>query len=276
MLYFNFIIQVRPAMHKAFFISIPHSGERIPPEAHWLFDLAEPHLMCDVDRYVDQLYGPVLADLKIPSVICPWHRYAVDLNRLPEDVDQDSVLGSANPPGSFSTGLHWVKTTTGLPLMQGPISREVHQQIVKKYFEPFHQSIRQIYDDFARQGFQKVYHIDAHSMPSKGTAAHRDPGEARADIVVSDVDGKSCEPRFKDLVVASYEGAGFKVAVNWPYKGGRLTQFYGRPDLGHHVLQVELNRTQYMNEHSKAKLDKGFGETLRRIEKAVRSIFDQL
>ena len=99
---------------KAFFISIPHSGERVPPEAVWLQGLPEGVLMCDVDRYVDRLYQPVVDGLKLGLVKTQWHRYVVDLNRLAEDVDADSVEGSTNASGKFTTGLHWVKTTRGL------------------------------------------------------------------------------------------------------------------------------------------------------------------
>src|SRR5665213_1324990 len=102
---------------KPFFISIPHSGERVPAERPWLHGLPEPILMCDVDRFVDKLYQPALDSLKLGYVKTQWHRYVVDLNRLPEDVDQESVIGSKNPAGKFTTGLHWIKTTRGQKIM---------------------------------------------------------------------------------------------------------------------------------------------------------------
>lgn len=238
---------------KPLLVTIPHSGEAIPAEVTWLVGLSEPHLMCDVDRYVNHLYQEVLQALHIPHVICPWHRYVVDLNRLAGDVDRDSVLGHSNPSGSFSTGLHWVKTTTDLPLMKQPITPALHELLVKKYFQPFHDDVQGIYTDFNRQGFKATYHLDLHSMPSKGTAAHRDPGETRAEIVVSDFNGKSSNVEFKDLVITAYRQAGFQVAYNWPYVGGRLTQQYGQPEKGRHAIQVELRRDLYMDEVSKKK-----------------------
>ncbi|WP_161971440.1 N-formylglutamate amidohydrolase, partial [Escherichia coli] len=73
----------------------------------------------------------------------------------------------------------------------------------------------------------------------------------RADIVVSDSKGKSCDPRFKDLVIAAYASAGFKVGYNWPYFGGRVTEQYGDPkreqhaqpwlSLGDHDLQTSAD-----------------------------------
>lgn len=259
-----------------FFISIPHSGEKFPNETTWLEGLDEPVLMRDVDRFVDKLYQPVIDELDIPSVVTEWHRYVVDLNRLPEDVDCDSVEGAPLPSGSHPTGLHWRVTTQGETLIPSPISMELHKQLVRNYFEPFHQKVREAYKQIQSKGAEKVYQLDAHSMPSMGTKAHADPGQSRPEIVVSDVHGVSCEKSFLDLVVESYEQAGFEVAVNFPYKGGRVTQTYGKPELGQHAIQVELNRRLYMNEETKRPLGSEFAEVQAKIQKAVTSIYKSL
>jgi N-formylglutamate amidohydrolase len=261
---------------KAFFVSIPHSGEKIPNEAAWLQGLPEPILMCDVDRFVDRLYVPAIRKLGIPSVVTDWHRYVVDLNRLPGDIDADSVIGAPNPSGRFTQGLHWVKTTKGQQLMPKPITMALHEEFVQKYFEPFHLQVRGIYDDFRKIGLKKIYHIDAHSMPSVGTSAHKDPGQKRAEIVVSDQEGKSCEKEFKDLVIAAYTDAGFQVAYNWPYVGGRVTQTYGQPKLGQHTIQVELNRALYMDEENKKFKEKEAELVAKKIAVALTRIEKEL
>ncbi len=135
--------------------------------------------------------------------------------------------------------------------MKEPISQQTHDELVQLIYEPFHAGIREQYQKLHQKGFKKTYHIDAHSMPSVGTSEHRDPGEVRADIVVSDSKGKSCDPRFKDLVIAAYVTAGFKVGYNWPYFGGRVTEQYGDPSRDQHTLQVEMNRSLYMDEKTK-------------------------
>ena len=236
---------------KPLLITIPHSGEKIPTEVTWLKGLSEAHVMCDVDRFVDRLYLPTVQRLELPYVVTDWHRYVVDLNRLPEDVDVDSVEQSPNPSGSFTSGLHWVKTTTGLTLMPVPISQELHLQLVARYFRPFHAAIEAHYNNMRAAGHRQIFHLDLHSMPSLGTAAHRDPGQIRAEIVVSDFNGKSSNAKFKDLVVEAYTQAGFQVAYNWPYIGGRVTQQYGQPQNGQHAIQVELRRNLYMDEITK-------------------------
>ena len=259
-----------------FFISFPHSGEEVPEEAVWLKGLPEEVLMCDVDRYVDELYEPVVQALGLVSVRTQWHRYAADLNRLPTDVDEDSVKGSGNPPGTHTTGLHWVKTTTGIPLMKTSVSLEVHKKIVEKYHLPFHEEVEATFQAFKGCGHKKVYHLDAHSMPSRGTSAHRDKGADRPQVVVSDVDGTSCEKHFTELVIESYKNAGFEVGYNWPYKGGRVTQTYGKPGLGQNTLQVELNRAMYLNETSKHKNNDLFSGVQDMLLKAVTAIYNEM
>jgi N-formylglutamate amidohydrolase len=236
---------------KNLLVTIPHSGEAVPPEASWLKNLPEEILMCDVDRFVDRLYSQALLTLRLPSVIARWHRYSGDLNRLPEDVDASTVHGSANPSGKFSRGFLWAITTTGERLMPGPVDRDVWSTLVEKYYEPFHGEIRERIQDLRSQGAAEIYHIDAHSMPSVGTKEHRDPGERRADFVISDQVGKSCRPEFLKLVTEAYEAQGFRIKINWPYIGGRITEMYGRPSQGHHTIQVEMNRSLYMDEKTK-------------------------
>ncbi len=259
-----------------FFISCPHSGEKTPPEANWLNEKDKITLLRDIDRFVDVFYRPIAKELDVPFIYSPWNRYVIDLNRLPGDVDKDSVKDHANSSGTFTTGLHWVKTSIGEELMSTPISKELHDILVAAYFEPFHKSIQAHFDYHRLQGHRRVFHLDAHSMPSLGTEIHRDPGERRKEIVISDQDGTSCDPKFRDLIVDSYKSAGFEVALNWPYKGGRITQTYGNPAAGRHTIQVEINRAIYMNEETKEMIQPDFKDVSSRIQKAIKTIHKEL
>lgn len=255
-----------------FFVTIPHSGEQVPPEAYWLRGLSETHLMRDVDRYVDALYLETLNQLNIPYIATHCHRYVIDQNRLPTDYDTQSVQEAPHPRGTHTKGLHWCQTTLGEPLITQPMSVQEHQILVDKYYTPFH---RQIRSQFEALSGKTIYHLDAHSMPSRGTPAHNDPGEDRADIVVSDFHGKSCSREFSDIVIQAYKDQGFSVAYNWPYFGGGITQMYGRPEQGHHTLQVELNRKTYMTESTKQK-NELFESTKQKIHRALEQVYRQL
>jgi N-formylglutamate deformylase len=254
-----------------FFVTMPHSGEKVPEICPWLKDLPEEILMSDVDRFVDQLYEPALQKLSVPYLKTDWHRYAVDLNRNPSDIDESSVVGAKNKAGAFTRGFHWVKTYDGADLMQKPMDQKTHEALTHLIHDPFHAQIKSTYENFHQKGFKNLFHVDAHSMPSLGTLEHRDPGQTRAEIVVSDCYGKSCHQEFRDLVIVSYVMAGFKVGFNWPYFGGRLTERYGEPDKGHHVIQVELSRGLYMNEQSK-KRHTDIAEIQSKLQKALAAI----
>ena len=155
------------------------------------------------------------------------------------------------------------------------MSESLHRELKELIYDPFHEKVQQIYADFKKQGHRHVFHLDAHSMPSVGTQMHRDPGEKRADVVVSDSLGKSCHPHFRDLVISAYVIAGFKVGYNWPYIGGRLTEQYGRPENGQQTIQVELNRDLYMDEKTK-KLKSSHLEVQNKIAKVLSYIQSEL
>jgi N-formylglutamate amidohydrolase len=164
----------------------------------------------------------------------------------------------------------------GEKLMPSPMTQELHDLLVEKYFEPFHRDVRAALAELRKAGAKPTYHLDAHSMPSVGTKEHRDPGEHRADVVVSDCEGKSCSTWFKDLVIRSYEQAGFRVAYNWPYKGGRVTETYGRPAENQEAIQVEFNRGLYMNETTKKLVPEKLPEVQSKIARAVETIYAAL
>ena len=274
------------------FVSIPHSGIKIPSEAYWLREIDSHILMCDTDAFVDDLYSPALKEFQIPSVVFEWHRYSVDVNRFSTDIspltvempeqflqkdhkwparDQKakksfSELDNCSPiKESYQytvesqniknspSNIHWHKTTKGDVLIKKALSKKLHEDLIRKYFNPFHKEIKKQIMNLKVQGDKNIYLLDLHSMPSKGLDFHRDTWENRKEIVISDNKGKSCSKAFKDIVLKAYRVAGFEVALNWPYTGGAITQHYGQPKLGQHILQVELNRKLYMNEETKDK-----------------------
>lgn len=252
-------------------VTIPHSGEKVPDQAQWLKVLPETILMQDVDRYVDQLYEPTLKRLNIPFVKSEWHRYAGDLNRLSSDIDAGSVLGHPVAKGPHLRGFHWVITTKEEILMPQPMSQKNHEELVQLIYDPFHQSVQNLKKSLK----PPIYHLDLHSMPSKGTSQHKDPGEMRADVVISDQLGKSSSENFRNLVITSFVTAGFKVGYNWPYVGGRITEMYGKPHEGHHTIQVELNRSLYMNETTK-KLNTDISKIQSQLAKALATLVSKM
>jgi N-formylglutamate deformylase len=256
-------------------ITVPHAGESIPEEADWLKSVAPAVLLTDVDRFVDELYRPAAEALKLPMEVMSIHRYALDLNRLPSDIDPESVEGA--PPvdprkaASFVSGFHWVRTTRGEDLMVRPIPMATHRRMVETFYAPFHARVRRMEEELIAQMGLPRFHLDVHSMPSVASTKHKDAGQPRPDIVVSDCSGRSCSAAFKDLVIRAYREQGFDVSYNWPYLGGRMTEAYGDPAHGKHSVQIELKRSLYMDETTREK-HAGFAQTVSRIRFALDMI----
>jgi len=109
--------------------------------------------------------------------------------------------------------------------------------------------------------------IDCHSMPSNPTADHG----GRPDFVLGDRYGTSCSGELTRVAAEQLKAQGYAVALNKPYAGGYITEHYGRPQAGQHALQVEINRSLYMNETSFDK-SPGFERLKRDLEQMVRGL----
>src|SRR5262249_27469780 len=95
------------------------------------------------------------------------------------------------------------------------------------------------------QIFGPVVMVDCHSMPSIGVS--RDEPR-RPDMVIGDRYGTSCASLLPDRVEETMSRLGYSVGRNKPYAGGFITEHYGNPPSGLHVIQLELNRAVYMDE----------------------------
>ena len=100
---------------------------------------------------------------------------------------------------------------------------------IDRCYEPYHAAL----DGRARRAaraFGAVWHINCHSMPAVGDVMSDDPGRARADFVLGDRDGTTCEPGVHRVRgERRCGGSGYDVAINDPYKGVELVRKHGRP-----------------------------------------------
>ena len=103
--------------------------------------------------------------------------------------------------------------------------------------------------------------IDCHSMPS-GSGG-------RADIVLGDRFGASCDAQLSAAVEMTLRTLGYRVTRNAPYAGGYTTSRYGRPQAGIHALQIELCRSLYMNEAEIAPRQPRFDRMRRRMTRLI-------
>lgn len=98
-------------------------------------------------------------------------------------------------------------------------------------------------------------------------------GSVRADFVLGDRDGTSCDSAFTEFVRATLAALGYRIAVNDPYKGVELVRAYSNPRAGCHSRQIEINKRLYMDEATRAK-HAGFASVQRDLARLVESILD--
>ena len=76
-----------------------------------------------------------------------------------------------------------------------------------------------------------------------------DAGRRRqVDFILGDARGRACSSSLTALVEETLREMGYTVVRNAPYSGGFITRNYGQPETGVHALQIEINRSLYMDE----------------------------
>jgi N-formylglutamate amidohydrolase len=111
-------------------------------------------------------------------------------------------------------------------------------------YRPYHAALEALVADTVAR-FGRCLVIDAHSMPSADAEGGRRP-----DIVLGDRLGSSCAAVVTETARRTLGRRRHTVALNAPYAGGFTTIHYGRPEVGRHCLQIEINRALYMDEAS--------------------------
>jgi N-formylglutamate deformylase len=236
-----------------------HSGEELPAEAAWLAPGKVP--FTDVDRYVSDLFRPLAEKLRAPFVHNPWHRYALDVNRNPEDGS-----GSGWEKGMIK-GVHWARTSANEPLAK-EVDDRAHRRLMELIYEPFHARVQEA----LRSSASPVLLLDLHSMPSVGTALDEDEGQPRGDISLGDFEHRTSSAELTGQVAACFRQSGMNAAINHPYRGSHVVFRHARPEAGAYGLQLELNRSLFMDEKT-GKQKPGAWLPLRaRLEKAMDCI----
>ncbi|AJP56171.1 N-formylglutamate amidohydrolase [Pandoraea vervacti] len=233
-------------------IDVPHSGHVLPPD----FDTIAPTaaiLACG-DAYVDELWS-VATRHGATLVAALFPRAYIDPNRAEHDLDPE-LLASLWPhdarPQAYSergVGLLHRFAAPNVPLYDRRLTVPEVERRIHDYYRPYRQALRDALDT-AWQRHGVVWHLDCHSMRSRGGALDPDAGMARPDVLVSDGDGTTADPAFSRWVMAEFTRLGFRVAYNTPYRGGDLVRHFGRPAEGRHSVQIELNQALYLDESS--------------------------
>jgi N-formylglutamate amidohydrolase len=253
--------------------SSPHSGRDYP--SSFLKDslLDAVTIRSSEDAFVDQLFMSAI-DNGAPLLAASAPRAFVDLNRNADELDPAVVDGvhlvGSNPRISSGLGVIPRVVSEGRAVMQGKISVDDAKDRLDRFYHPYHAQLRELMDT-SRAAFGKVLLIDCHSMPREALTNVSGRFGRMPEIVLGDRFGSSCEGAFVDEIEAALDDAGFRVARNTPFAGAHITQAYGRPSLGQSCLQIEVDRSLYLDEKNVVKTEQ-FDEIRLRLAGVVATI----
>jgi N-formylglutamate amidohydrolase len=233
-----------------FVFNSPHSGQTYPRAFLSASRLDTMTLRRSEDTFVDELFSGVV-DLGAPLMHARFPRAFVDVNR--EAYELDPTMFDGRLPSFANTrsmrvagGLGTIAriVADGEEIYGTPISVAEGLDRIERYYKPYHQDLRSLIDQASRK-FGTAVIIDCHSMPSSRVTQE---SRRRPDFVLGDRYGTSCTSILTDVAQETLQRLGYTVARNKPYAGGFITETYGNPSDGLHALQIEINRSLYMDE----------------------------
>jgi len=231
-------------------VASPHSGADYPDDFLAAARLDPLTLRRSEDSFVDAIFAAA-PDLGAPLLAARFPRAYLDVNREAWELDPamfaDLLPGFVNarsPRVRMGLGTIARVVASGEEIYARKLRFAEARQRVDALYHPYHHALRRLVDETAAN-FGGYLLLDCHSMPS---AASTVAGQDAADIVLGDCYGASCAPRIVEAARAFLAKRDFAVVLNAPYAGGFTTVHYGNPRRGRHALQIEINRSLYMDE----------------------------
>lgn len=233
-------------------LSSPHSGRIYPARFLAASRLDAASLRRSEDAFVDELFAGGTA-CGAPMVRALFPRAFLDVNREPFELDPRMFEGRLPPHANtrslrvaagLGTIARLVAESREIYARRIPVEEALHR--IESSYRPYHAALRRLMQR-AQRRFGVAVLLDCHSMPSH-VAGAQGGEKLGADVVLGDRFGTSCDPEFTDLAETELRRRGYRVQRNKPYAGGFITEHYGRPSRGLHALQIEVNRSLYVDE----------------------------
>lgn len=230
----------------------PHSGQDYPAAFLRAAVLDETGIRSSEDAFVDLLFASA-PEAGAPLLCARTPRAFVDLNRSAEELDPALIEGVRHLPHNprVTSGLGVIPrvVSNGRVISRGKIPLAEARARLAGHWHPYHAALTALIAEQVAL-FGEAILIDCHSMPHEAIEGHFNGYGPRPDVILGDRFGASASAEIMDRVEAAFARAGLRVARNAPFAGAFITQHYGRPSRGQHVIQVEIDRALYMNEHT--------------------------
>lgn len=231
-------------------VDSPHSGMSWPDD--FTPAASREAILTTWDAFVDELWGDAPA-AGAALLAAHFPRAYVDVNRAADDIDPELLTEPwpvpLSPTDFTRRGMGLIRRNAlpDVPMYDRKLEPAEVAQRISTYYRPYRDALKARLDAL-HERFGAVWHINGHSMKSRGNAMNVDNGAARPDFVVSDRHGTTADAAHTAWVAEWFRTRGHWVTVNEPYQGGDLVRSFGAPALGRHSIQVEINRGLYMDE----------------------------
>lgn len=246
---------VRPAQQTLpLVLASPHSGRHYPESFLAEARLDARTLRKSEDCFVDEIFAGAAA-LGAPLLAAEFPRAYVDPNREPYELDPGMFEGPVPPyvnsrSARVAAGLGTIArvVASGEDIYRRKLRFGEALERVERCYRPYHARLQALLEE-TRERFGYCILLDCHSMPSIDLPPEAAAG-SQFDMVLGDCHGGACAPDVMEQAEATLTLLGYLVGRNSPYAGGYTTRHYGHPERGVHALQIELNRSLYMDEHA--------------------------
>ncbi|CUH75461.1 N-formylglutamate amidohydrolase [Tropicibacter naphthalenivorans] len=228
----------------------PHSGRDYP----WSFlsqtILDETTIRSSEDAFVDRLYD-CAPQFGAPFLRANAPRAYLDLNRSADELDPALIEGvrrvGHNPRVASGLGVIPRVVANGRAIYRGKLPKSEADGRIARIWKPYHEKLSELLTQ-THGIFGEAILIDCHSMPREALDSTLRNSGPRPEIVIGDRFGASAAPEYVAQVEEAFASAGLRVARNAPFAGAYTTQHYGRPSRGQHAIQIEIDRSIYMDE----------------------------
>lgn len=228
----------------------PHSGCDYPDDLMRRTRLDEMQIRSSEDAFIDRLFASV-PELGAPLLCARMPRAYVDLNRAADELDPAVIEGvrrrGHNPRVASGLGVIPRVVAGGRPIYQGKLPLPEAEARLERVWHPYHTALRGLLAE-SHRAFGEAILVDCHSMPHEALDSVRRNSPRRPDVVIGDRFGASAEGQLVDRIEEAFSRAGLSVIRNAPFAGAYVTQHYGRPARRQHAVQVEIDRSLYMDE----------------------------
>lgn len=228
----------------------PRSGAKYPHDFRSIALLSD--LQRSISMYVEECYMGVVTS-GATWLFAEFPNIYIDLNRHDLDIDPDQLDGEwpvpLMPGTKTKSGIGLIPTVCAgtKPVYNAPLGISDVANRIDSYYWPYHNEVARILKKFkAEHGV--AYHLSCHSMPAVPTANAVDAGRRRSDFDLGDRHGQTCGTDLLELTTEVLRGFGYHVTHNAHFVGAEAVRKHGNPANNVHSLQIEINRSVYMDE----------------------------